>query len=83
MDSKEHKITFTCALHTLLLNANLILISAPDRAGLTTVFGNGKSITRKADGTVILRENNVNRMYLLKPVSNSPLLEVIVADNNL
>ena len=68
VDSKEYKITFTHALHTPLLNANLISISTLDCAGLTTIFGNGKGITRKVDGTVILRENNVNRMYLLKPI---------------
>ena len=68
VDGKEHKITFTHALHTPSLNANLILISALDCVGLTTVFGNGKGITKKTDGTVILRENIVNGMYLLEPI---------------
>jgi hypothetical protein len=34
VDGKEKKITFTRALHTPTLNANLISISAFDKAGL-------------------------------------------------
>jgi hypothetical protein len=54
-DGREQSITYTRALHTPTLNANLISISTLDKHGLTTTFGNGQSIARKADGSVILR----------------------------
>jgi hypothetical protein len=66
IDGKEHKITYTHALHTPTLNANLVSISALDRAGLTTIFGGGKGITRKPDGTVVLAGKNINGMYILE-----------------
>jgi hypothetical protein len=69
IDRKEHKITYTCALHTPTLNTNLVSISALDRAGLTTTFGGGKGITRKPDGTVVLAEKNINGMYILETLN--------------
>ena len=54
------------------LNANLVSVSALDRAGLTTTFGNGHGITRKADGTVVLASRNVNGMYLLETIDHPP-----------
>jgi GAG-pre-integrase domain len=69
IDGKEHKITYTRALHTPTLNANLVSISALDRTGLTTIFGGGKGITRKLDGTVVLAEKNVNGMYILETLN--------------
>lgn len=45
IDGKERDITYTRALHTPTLNANLVSVSALDRAGLTTTFGDGKGIT--------------------------------------
>ena len=45
VDRKERQITYTCALHTPTLNANLVSMSALDNAGLTTTFGNGKGVT--------------------------------------
>ena len=65
IDGRERKITYTRALHTPTLNANLISISALDRAGPTTTFGSDKGVTRKADGMVVLMSWNVNGMYLL------------------
>jgi len=41
VDGKEKQITYTCALHTPTLNANLISVSAFDDAGLTITFGGG------------------------------------------
>ena len=38
VNGKEHNITFTHALHTPTLNANLISVSSLDKAGLTTIF---------------------------------------------
>jgi hypothetical protein len=44
VDGKEKSITYTRALHTPTLNANLISVSAFDRAGLTVTFGGGRGI---------------------------------------
>ena len=44
VDGKEQEITYTCALHTPMLNANLVSVSAMDKAGLTTIFANGKGV---------------------------------------
>ena len=73
VDGKECTVTYTCALHTPALNANLISISAFDRAGLTTTFSNGQGIIHKADGTIILAGKNVNGMYILEPINDIPL----------
>ena len=43
-----------------------------DKAGLTTIFANGKGIIQKADGTVVLTGQNVNGMYLLDTLDNPP-----------
>ena len=64
----ERKITYTNALHTPTLNANLVSIGALDKAGLTTTFGNGQGITRRANGEVILAGKNVNGMYILESI---------------
>jgi len=73
VNGDERTVTYTRALHTPSLNANLISISAFDKAGLTTTFGNGQGIIRKADGTVVLAGKNVNGMYILETVDNNPL----------
>ena len=70
VDGKEWAITYTCALHTPTLKANLVSISTLDNAGLTTVFGGGKGVTRKADGTIVLVGQKVNGMYLLETIDN-------------
>ena len=72
VDGKERAITYTRALHTPTLNANLVSVGAFDRAGLTTTFGNGKGVVRKADGTLVLAGQNVNGMYLLETIDNVP-----------
>ena len=72
VDGQERNITYTRALHTPTLNANLISISAFDRAGLTTTFGNGKGTIQKPDGTTVLTGQNVGGMYLLEAVDNAP-----------
>ena len=66
IDGKKHQITYTQALHTPTLNANLVSISALNRAGLTTTVGNRRGIMRKVDGTVVLIGKNVNGMYILE-----------------
>lgn len=72
VNGKERKITYTRALHTPTLNANLVSISALDRAGITTTFGNGRGLAKKPDGTVVLAGKNVNGMYLLDTLDNIP-----------
>lgn len=71
VNGKEHNITYTRALHTPMLNANLISVSAFDRAGLATTFGSGKGIVWKPDGTIILARQNVGGMYLLEALDNA------------
>ena len=71
VDGKERNITYTRALHTPTLNANLVSVSAFDKAGLTTTFGNGKGVVQKADGTVVLAGQNVNGMYLLETLDDA------------
>ena len=65
VDGKEKDITYTRALHTPSLNANLISISAFDKAGLTTTFGGGRGVIRKVDGTVVLTARLEKGMYLV------------------
>jgi hypothetical protein len=72
VDGRERAITYTKALHTPTLNANLISVSALDKAGLVTTFGQGKGVTRKPDGTVVLAGRNVNGMYVLDPIDDLP-----------
>ena len=72
VDGKERDITYTRALHTPTLNANLVSVSALDKAGLTVTFGNGQGIARKPDGKVVLSGKGVNGMYLLESVDNPP-----------
>jgi Reverse transcriptase (RNA-dependent DNA polymerase)/GAG-pre-integrase domain/Integrase core domain len=76
VNGKEREVTYTRALHTPSLNANLISVSTLDKAGLTTTFGNGKGTVQKADGTTVLTGKGVNGMYLLEPLdtkSHTPL----------
>src|SRR6266511_2573957 len=44
VDGREKKLTYTRAIHTPTLNANLISVSAFDKAGLTTTFGVGRGV---------------------------------------
>jgi hypothetical protein len=48
-------------------------VSALDRAGLTTTFGQGRGVAKKADGTVVLAGRGVNGMYLLESLDVSPI----------
>jgi transposase InsO family protein len=72
VDGKERDITYTRALHTPSLNANLISVSAFDKAGLTTTFGNGMGVIRRPDGTTVLAGKNVNGMYVLDTLETIP-----------
>jgi hypothetical protein len=44
VNDKECLVTYTCALHTPALNANLLSVSTFDRAGLITTFSNGQGV---------------------------------------
>ena len=59
VEGKERNITYTRALHAPTLNANLVSVSALDRAGLTVTFGGGQGIARTANGTVVLSGKGV------------------------
>ena len=72
VNGEEQEITYTCALHTLALNVNLISIGVLDKAGLTTTFSNGKGVTTKVNGTIVLMSQNVNGMYILETIDPSP-----------
>ena len=65
VEGKEKKITYTRALHTPTLNANLISISAFDKAGLNTTFGGGCGVIRKRDGSVVLTGQGEKGMYIV------------------
>ena len=79
VDGKEKVVTYTRALHTPTLNANLISISALDKAGLMTTFGQGKGVARKVDGTLVLSGKGINGMYLLETVENEPTIPLAMA----
>ena len=79
VDGKEKEITYTRVLHTPTLNANLISVSALDKAGLLTTFGQGKGVAWKMDGTIVLAGKGVNGMYLLETVENKPTPPLMMA----
>ena len=70
VDGRKRDITYTRALHAPTLNANLVSISALDRAGLTITFANNQGVARKTDGTVVLAGRGVKGMYLLETVND-------------
>ena len=76
-------VTYTRALHTPALNANLISISAFDKAGLITTFSHGQGVIRKADGTVVLAGKSMNGMYILDTIDDMTKLEVPLAMGSL
>ena len=71
VDGQAKSITFTRALHTPTLNANLISISSFDRAGLITTFGNGRGVIRKSDDTVVLAGRGDKGMYIVETCVSS------------
>ncbi len=59
-------------IHTPTLNANLISVSAFNRAGLTVIFGGGRGVVQKSDGSVILTARLMKGMYVVDGLNNSP-----------
>ena len=60
VNGKDKRLTYTCAIHTPTLNANLISVNAFDKARLMVAFGGGLGVVRKCDGTpVSVGENEV------------------------
>jgi len=75
VDNREKKITYTHAIHTPTLNANLISVSAFDRAGMTVTFGGGHGVVRKKDGIMILSARCEKGMYVVDEIEDdSPKL---------
>ena len=72
VDGGEQTITYTHALHAHTLNANLISVSALDRAGLLITFGGGKGVVKKPNETIVLTGKGVNGMYLLETLDMKP-----------
>ena len=72
VEGGERDITYTRALHAPSLNANLISVSAFDRAGYTTTFGDNKGVIQQPDGTIVLTGKNVNGMYLVETIDHTP-----------
>lgn len=50
------------------MNANLISVSAFDRAGLTVTFGSGRGVVQKRDGTVVLTTRCEKGMYIVDEI---------------
>lgn len=73
VEGKPRTITYTRALHTPTLNANLVSVSSLDRAGLVTTFGGGKGVVKKSDGTLLLNGKGMSGMYLLETVDHPPM----------
>jgi len=71
VDGKEREIMYTRALHTPTLNANLISVSAFNKAGLTTTFGGGRGVIRKGDGSIVLSGRGERGMYVLDAIDNN------------
>jgi hypothetical protein len=70
VDGKTKKLTYTRAIHTPTLNANLISVSPFDKAGLTVTFGDGGAVIQKKDSTSVLAARCVRGMYVVDEVGN-------------
>jgi len=68
VDGKTKKLTYTRAIHTPTLNANLVSVSAFDKAGLTVTFGDGRAVIRKRDGTTVLTARCEKGMYVINEI---------------
>jgi len=71
VDSREKKLTYTRAIHTPTLNANLISVSSFDKAGLMVTFKGGCRVVRKDDGTVVLTARLAKGMYVVDEVNDN------------
>ncbi len=65
LDGKDIKLTFKNALHSPSLAANLISVSALDKAGLSTVFSNGRAAVRDRSGKEVFAGRGSDGMYVL------------------
>src|SRR5258705_11144826 len=78
VDRVEKKVIYTHALHTPTLNANLISVSAFDRAGLTTTFGGGYGVVCKVDRTAVLSGKGEKGMYVVDAVNDKPVNLIVM-----
>ena len=65
VDGKTRKLTYTRAIHTPTLSANLVSVSTFDKAGLTIIFEGGRAVIQKKDGTAVLSARCVRGMYVV------------------
>ena len=72
MDGNEKKLTHTRTIHTPTLNANLISVSAFDKAGLTVTFGGGHRVIQKTDRTAVLSAQLTKEMYVVDELIRDP-----------
>ena len=70
VNGKEKRITYTRAIQTLTLNANLVSVSTFGRAGLTIIFEGGCGVVQKKDGTVVLTARCENGMYVVDKIDH-------------
>jgi len=78
VDGQTKKLTYTRAIHTPTLNANLVSVSAFDRAGLSVTFEGGHAVIRKKDGTAVLNARCVRRMYVVDKAKRLGYLEPLL-----
>ncbi len=65
LDGDDVKLTFKNVLHSPLLAANLVSVSALDKAGLSTVFSNGRAAVQDKSGKEIFAGRGSDGMYVL------------------
>jgi len=71
VDGKEKRLSYTKAIHTPTLNANLISVSAFDRAGLMVIFGGDRGVVQKKDGTTVLTARCERGMYIVDEIDDN------------
>ncbi|KAK0221148.1 hypothetical protein EDD85DRAFT_739602, partial [Armillaria nabsnona] len=65
LDGKDVKLTFKNTLHSPSLAANLISVSTLDKAGLSTVFSNGRAAVHNRSGKEVFIGQGSDGMYVL------------------
>ncbi len=67
-EGKHIKLTFKNVLHSPFLAANLISISALDKAGLSMIFADEKAVVKDKSGSEIFVGCGSEEMYVLESV---------------
>jgi hypothetical protein len=71
VDGKPKEITYTRALHTPTLSANLISVSAFDKAGLTITFGGGRGLFESQMGLLSCLADLKRGMYIVEKLDDA------------